>query len=85
MHGNLSNSCSLPESDPRFKTGNKLYWFSSKQDVAQTHADYWPDDAGKKWRLTLKCKIPVTSQRWDVHNFHSVESVSIRILEQIWW
>ena len=63
----------------------KPYWFSLNRQTAETNARYWRDADGKKWRLTLRCRIPRDSPITDVHNFHSVKGEHVEILESIWW
>ena len=43
------------------------------------------DSSGTKWRLTLKCYIPANSLVAEVHNYHSVASTDIIIIEKQWW
>ena len=50
----------LSRNDPAFVGNGELYWFSSNDAVARTHADYWLSADGTKWRLTLTCTIPAT-------------------------
>ena len=75
----------LHADDPAFINDRQLYWFSSEIEVAKSHADYWPDAEGNKWRLTLKCLIPENSLVADVRNYHSVVRDDIVIIGKIWW
>jgi hypothetical protein len=75
----------LSYDNPNFKEGRELYWFSSMLDVAKSHAEWWLGEDGTKWRLTLKCRIPESSETREVHNYCNVEAANILIIEKIWW
>jgi hypothetical protein len=67
------------------KECEKLYWFSTNEEKAKTHADYWKDSNGDKFKLTLKCKIwyiPENIENGDC--IFGVDSNEIEILEYIW-
>lgn len=57
---------------------SRLYWFITEFAVAKSHADYWRDNSGTDWRLTLKCTIPHKISHVDnIHNFHSIAAHDI--------
>lgn len=74
----------LPSDHPNYRHGCELYWFSSRYDVALSHAEWWPCADGSKLRLTLKCAIPANSEIRDAHNYCNVQANKIRVIEKIW-
>ncbi len=73
-----------PLDNPKYM-GRDLYWFSTSLRLAQGHADIWRDNNNDKWKLTLVCMIPETSNRFSVDCFCNVRPDDIIIVDKIWW
>lgn len=67
-----------------YKAAEGLYWFSSNRAVAKSHAQWYNDAEGNKWKLLLRCHIPADSTVSEAHNFRDIRVEDIVILENIW-
>jgi hypothetical protein len=76
----------LRRDDPQYNnTAEALYWFSSNRAVAMSHAAWYKNASGEKWKLLLRCLIPANSIKDNVHNFRDVQAGNIVMLEKIWF